>query len=289
MKSLQFQGREGSGLIGHPQHGFGYLPDPSGHRYKGFYMHPAAKASIVNLPKETNNRLYLPPRWSQGQTGSCTGHGMAGAITTTFAAHERPLPMPVSPRVSYALGRAVDRTNPAIPLVDQGAQPNSLVRAYGLWGCVLEAETDGGINATSDEYTAFLEAHVNDDPKLGELEVASQRLLVGFNAIEDGAFNKLLQFQQALAGKYMVGVAVDAGSEAFQDFQGAGVLDYTGSDPDHWVFICDYRKLANGSLEFLLVNSWGLKNWTPDGTAWVTQNFVNSGCFNSLVVNLGQV
>jgi hypothetical protein len=282
MRSLQFKG-----IVGHPIHGFGYQSDPVGHRYNGFQHHPAAQVEADSLPPETNNIVFVPPRWSQGNTGSCTGHGKAGSVTTTLAAHGNPLPMPLSPRLLYLLGRAVDRSSPSIPLRDEGAQPNSLVRALGIWGCVLESEVDGGLNATSDGYVAHLEAHINDEPKLGELETAGKRIFVGFNAISDNAPDKLLQFRKALATGHAIGVAVDAGSEAFQGFTGNGVLSYTGPDPDHWVFIADYRTTAAGKFQFLLINSWGLGLWTPDGTAWVDEAFVVRGCFNSLVANVG--
>jgi hypothetical protein len=148
MKNIQFKG------IGHPQHGFGLIPDPPGHRYNGFHLHPAAQLRAAALPSASSNLRFAPDVWNQGQTGSCFGHGMAGQITTTIAAHGKPLPSPVRPRVVYAFTRAIDRVDPSVPLQDSGSQPNSGVRALSLWGCVLEGDDDGGRTATSPDYTA---------------------------------------------------------------------------------------------------------------------------------------
>jgi hypothetical protein len=297
MKNIQFKG------IGHPQHGFGLIPDPPGHRYNGFHLHPAAQLRAAALPSASSNLRFAPDVWNQGQTGSCFGHGMAGQITTTIAAHGKPLPSPVRPRVVYAFTRAIDRVDPSVPLQDSGSQPNSGVRALSLWGCVLEGDDDGGRTATSPDYTAYLETHVNDDPKLGEIIAGQTRRLVGFNSIADSDSQKSLKYRQALATGHTIGVGVDAGGDAFQGYDvSKGPLDFTGSSPDHWVFIVDYAtalslrqagslpaawsQIPDTAILFLLQNSWGTGLWTKTGRAWVTENFVNRGCFMSLVTNL---
>jgi hypothetical protein len=306
-KLLQFRAKSGE-LIGHPDHGFGLVRDPGEHGrngiYNGFHLHPATRIGATQLPPMTNNVVYAPGVWNQVQTSSCTGHGFGGAETTTLTAHGRQLAAPVLPRLRYALGRAVDRTDPNVPLQDAGAQPNSLVRAAGLWGVVLESEDDGGRTAASPDYGAFLTAHINDNPMLGELEIAAKRVLVGYNAIADDDPQKSLKVRQAHAGKYAVPVAVDAGSDAFQQYdETKGPLDFTGSDPDHEVFLVDYGTVAAllaagriptswqgldpAAILYLLQNSWGVGEWTQSGRAWVTENFVSKGCFNTLVANLG--
>jgi hypothetical protein len=211
---------------------------------------------------------------------------MAGQITTTFAAKGKPLPSPACPRFIYDITREVDRPDPRQPLTDSGSQPQSGVRALALWGLALESEVDGGRTADSPDYTANLEAKVNVDSKLGELEAAGKRIITGFTSIPDSDPNKVLQFQQALAAGCAVGVGVDAGNDAFQNFNGQGVLDYCGDEPDHWIFCIDYRTNAAGDLEFLYQNSWGKRLWTPDGRFWATVDFLKKGCFMSLVTNV---
>ena len=304
--NLQFESH--GQKIGHPQHGFGYQPDPGVHGangiYTGFQHHVASKMAASALPAMTNNEAKACAVWNQGQTSGCTGHGKAGMDTTTLAAHGKPLPSPELPRWEYLIGRAVDRTNPDTPLQDQGAQPNSLCRASAIWGVVLDGEDDGGRTATSPDYTSFLEAHIDDEPKLGELETAGKRLITGYNAIADTDPNKLLQFQQAMATGHAVGIAVDAGSNAFQGYdESKGPLDYTGSDPDHWIHALDYGTVAAliaagripsawaslglTTILWLIQNSWGVGLWTRTGRAWVTSAFIGQGAFNSIVASLG--
>ena len=299
-KQKQFQGK-----VGHPVHGFGLIPDPKGHRYNGFHLHPAALLDPAELPARTHNAKFAPPIWNQDRTGSCFGHGTAGQITTTLAAKGKPLPSPISPDFVYKITRAIDRPNPAVPLQDVGSQPNSGVRAMSLWGVAVESEVDGGRTATSPDYGTYLDAHVNDEPKLGDMEFASKRIIAGFNAIVDDDLQKLVKFSQALASGHTIGTGVDAGGDAFQQADGMLPLGYCGNEPDHWIHIVDYAfvgQLRNdGALPATMVglpdtqriwdlfNSWGFlwPSFTLAGHIWVTDDFITRGCFGSLVANLG--
>jgi hypothetical protein len=236
---------------------------------------------------------------------SCFGHGMAGQITTTLAAHGRALPSPISPNFVYKVTRAIDREHPAIALTDVGSQPNSGTRALALWGADIESEVDGGRTATSPDYTSFLEAHVNDEPKLGDMERAGKRILAGFNAVADDDPQKLLKLRQALASGHTFGTGIDAGGDAFQRADGRQSLGFCGPDPDHWIHIVDYayvgqlRKdgdlpatmasLSDTTCLWDLLNSWGFlwPAYTLAGRIWVTDDFVLRGCFGTLVTNLG--
>lgn len=303
MKNLQYKSK-----IGNPDHGFGFVRDPGVHGQNGFYnpfrKHPASLLQAAALPDYTTNVRFAPPVWNQWTTGSCVGHGIAGMVTTTVAAHGQPLQSPESPRFTYLLGRIVDRSDPSIKLKDQGAAPNSAVRAIAHWGVVLEHEVDGGRTAASPDYGTFLAAHVNDEPKLGELEKAGRRIISGFSAIEDDDSAKVAKFRQALASRHCVGVAVDAGADAFQDYdEDKGPMGFTGAEPDHWIFCLDYATVAAlqaqgqypanwpalpaADVLFLFQNSWGTGSWTRTGRFWATADFVARGCFNSIVANLG--
>ena len=305
-KLLQFQ--SAGRVIGHSTFGFGFKRDPGRHGqngfYPGFHQHPMAKLTAGGLPSMTTNVRFAPPVWDQGQTGSCTGHGKAGMDTITLAAHGKPLPAAEQPAFEYRLGRAVDRTDWNIPLQDGGAYPNSLVRASSVWGVVIETEGAGGRTANSPDYATFLEAHVNDEPKAEEMIAASRRVITGYNAIADNDTNKWQQFKQAFAGGHAVGVAVDAGNADFQNYnENAGPLGFTGNEPDHWIFLIDYAAvgalraaglypatwpaLPDATELVLGQNSWGKGLWTASGRFWATRDFVERGCFNSLVANLG--
>lgn len=276
---------------GHPTHGFGYKRDPEGHTYNGFHLHPAAKLRADVLAPQADLLSALPSIWNQRRTGSCTGHGFAGAITTTFAAHGHVLPAPVWPRGLYANGRIIDRRpepdGSLPPLVDDGAMPNSLVRAMDLWGVATENEQDDGRTATSPDYSDYLEAHVNDEPSFLELEDESMFLVRGFNAVLDLATDKITQFCQAIASGHAVMGAIQAGTNEFQSADGSRVLGPQGISPDHWIYYGAYRTNASGKKEFLLVNSWGT-DWGRQGMIWVSEEFIRLGTFNSLIANLGE-
>ncbi len=276
---------------GHPTYGFGYKKDPAGHVYNGFHLHPAAKLLVDALAPQADLLSSVPPIWNQRRTGSCTGHGFAGAITTTFAAHGHGLPAAVWPRGLYANGRIIDRRPDAdgsLPtLIDDGAMPNSLVRAMDMWGVALESEEDGGRTALSPDYSDHLEAHVNDEPTMLELEDESIFLVRGFNAIGDFATDKVIQFCQAIASGHAVMGAIQAGTDEFQAADGSRVLGPQGALPDHWIYFGAYRTNAAGKKEFLLINSWGL-GWGRQGRIWVSEDFIKVGTFNSLIANLGE-
>jgi len=299
---VQYRTKTGQ-LIGHPVHSYGYKRDPGVHGKNGFYelfeRHPASKIGAGSLPDLALLIKWAPGIWNQDKTSSCTGHAFACSETTTLGALGHPLATPVLPRVRYALGRAVDRTNPSQPLVDEGAQPNSLVRAAALWGVVLEGEdTDP---TTSPAYEQYLDAHVNDDPKLGELEAGNKRIIVGYNAIADDDPAKATKVMQSLAGNCAVPVAVDAGNDTFQSYDGTTALDYCGADPDHMNCLVGYglvRALrALGLLPpkmptmsdddplFFDQNSWS-PAWGLQGRAVCTQAFVQQGCFSTLAANI---
>jgi len=288
------QTRQFKGCIGHPEFGFGFIADTLQQQqgYADFHLHPASdlffrSVSLAEaLPSEASVNNFAPPVWNQGGTGSCGGHGTAGAVTTTFASKGVRLPTPVTPRMLYTLARAGDRASPAVPLQDVGTSPNALVRALETWGAPLESEIPGERSAADADYSIWLEEHVNDEPRLGELQAANARPLINFNAIY--ATGSLLRDQvcAAIAAGYAVMAAVEAGSAAFQNFHGEGALGFTGSNPDHWVYFTAFRTI-DGEKQILMRNSWGLGIWTPDGCAWCNEDFITRGMFYPLVANLG--
>lgn len=279
MKLTQFKE-----CIGHPEHGFGFLPDPVKREYKSFRLHPASMLHAEVIPEAASIDQFAPPIWLQGRTGSCMGHGTAGAVTTTFAAKGMPLRRPADPRMVYTLARASTRENPDEALQDVGTWPGAMTFAVGSWGIALEDEVEGGRSATDADYSLWLEEHINDEPKLGELEATNARPLVNINWIDATGSSLRDQICSAIAGGYAVMAAIDASSTAFQSFDGIGTLGYTGDSPNHWVYFTAYRTVG-GEKHILMRNSWGFL-WTPDGKAWCNEDFMR-GMFSVLVANLG--
>lgn len=275
---------------GHPVHGFGFVADPEGHRYTNFLLRASARAAT--LAREFDLIQYRPAIWDQWVTSSCVGHGWAGSLTTAMVARGISLKSPIWPRGIYTNARIIDRpfvTGNAKPqpLLDHGAQPNSATRAIIEWGVGLEADQDEGKLATSSDYSQHLESHINDEPQLMELLDESRlKPLVSAHTITAVGEEKINQMCLAIQVKTPPMAAVDASSERFQNFDGNGVLDFTGIGFDHWVYFDAFRTNNQGRKELRLVNSWGLGSWTPDGTAWVTPNFIISGTTNILVPDL---
>jgi hypothetical protein len=266
--------------------GTGFLPDPEGHRYNGFHLHPAALRlrARAALEEESSIDQYAPPIWDQDGTGSCMGHGTAGAITTTLASRGAPLRRPASPRLIYTLGRAVDRVGSGVPLRDVGATPNAVFRAIGLWGAALEDEVEGGRAATDPDYARWLAEHVDDEPMLGELQASDDRPVVGCNRLYEVGSALRDAVVASLDAGYAVMAAVDAGGPLFQSHAG-GVLRPEGSVPNHWVYFTAQRLLAGERLIFMR-NSWGL-GWGEGGCAWCGEDYVTHGLFFPMVANLG--
>jgi hypothetical protein len=268
-------------------HGTGFLPDPDGHRYNGFHLHPAAlrlRAGAALMPSSSIDD-HAPPIWNQYVTGSCMGHGTAGAITTTRAAKGLPLRRPASPRVIYTLGRSVDRLDPSVPLQDVGATPNAVFRAIGLWGAPLEDEVEGRRSATDTDYESWLALHVNDELKLGELQAAHDSPIAGCNRLYETGSALRDAVVASLDDGYAVMAAVDASGPAFQSYSG-GLLRPEGSVPNHWVYFTAQR-LGEGERQIYMRNSWGKLGWGLDGCAWCGEDFITRGLFFPMVANLG--
>jgi len=263
---------------------FGYLPDPKDHRYTGFHRHAAYRASLADFGSIDH---VAPPIWNQRSSNSCVGHGTAGAITASHASKGLPLTSPAAPRFLYVLARAVDRRPVAgvlPPLLDHGCEPNSLMRAIAEWGVPLESQVDGGRIASSPDYEDYLEAHINDEPALDELLKSDEMPIVGINAIETEGDNRVSEICKSLASGYAVMAGVSAGNAIFQGYR-EGILEPSGTSPDHWVYFTAFRT-ANGRKQVKMRNSWG-QGWGIQGTAWCSEDFIRRGLWNILVANLG--
>ena len=268
--------------------GTGYRPDPPGHRYNAFRaVHPARSYSAA-APMPNGPIALCPGVWDQNGTGSCGGHGAAGALTVLLRSAGFSLAEPaVSPLACYRMARMIDRAamtdGPLPALTDSGVQPNELARGLQEYGLQLEGDnpTDKTIE-DSTSYAAWLSGKINSEPSLLELEKSAARELVDWTSIADGDPQKVSLLLQALHAGYPAMFAVDANTDDFQNYDGSGVLDYGGQNPDHMQYICGCREAADGSTEFRQVNSWGT-SWGDNGMAWVSQRAIQSATFDMLI------
>lgn len=238
--------------------GRGYRPDPDGHQRTPLR---AIAHRLGAVPQSATLEQFAPRVMDQGQTGSCTGHATACAVSTALSAAGTPLPFMPSPKGIYTVGRVLGRTSPALNLTDDGAEPNQVMRGISAFGV-----GPMGPLASDGRYSDAELATINDEPTLLELELAARYLVIGEYSVftpEDVAL--------AIANRIPVTVAVEAGTDAFQHYTG-GVLEPMGVALDHYVTLIGYTTTTAG-LVFTMRNSWS-EDWGMSGNALVSEDAV---------------
>lgn len=259
---------------------FGYIKNPKGHQRTLFAVHAAA--AVTTTPPSASCEPFSPEVLDQGDTGSCTGHGTATGIATAFAACGVLLPFLPSPAEIYRNGRAIDRVRRPDGLFDkledEGAMPNQVLRAVHEYGVRGTSALDG---KSSDVDPAT----VNDEPKLGDLEVEHFTIPVGeyaIRSVEDGAaLASVVENMRKALSAAPHGLPVGAGTfvdTAFMNWDGTqpplGACNQ--NDPDgggHWFCFLGYRTDAHGKTIFRIRNSWG-QGWGLGGDIEVTEAFL---------------
>jgi len=273
------------------QRGKGYKADPAGHVYSKFKaVHPARFGAAT--PLFPNGPMALMPGiYNQVQTSSCGGHAGGGALTTFLRAQGKPPAANVMPLGCYDVSREVDRADstssgPLPPLTDDGVAFNELARGLQVYGLELECDRPGALTCTDAGYGDWLTANINVEQKLGEYEVMSaRRVLTDWTQIQDGDPTKIAQLVAALQSGFPAIFGVDASIDAFQNYDGNGVLSYNGTNYDHAQYVCGVRVNAAGQYEFYEPNSWGT-GWGAGGAAWVDQNSIANFTTNMLIPRL---
>ncbi len=105
--------------------------DPRDRRFLGV----GYRLLAAQIPSAVDLRPLCPPVYDQGQTGSCTGNAIAGAIE--FERMKRGLPNWVPSRLFiYYNERAIEETTAS----DSGAQIRDGIKAVAQWGDCPETE-----------------------------------------------------------------------------------------------------------------------------------------------------
>ena len=245
----------------------GYIPDPEDHRVTSIRVKLAANVAV---PDSVDHRPHSPDVLDQNGCGSCTGHAVAGAITTAFSLAGDPLGFVVSPRNNYCLSRCIDRYDPDVPLVDQGAMPNQNVRAFSEYGLMpMRAPSPLGYNSDCDP------SNVNNEPLLSELEEDAQHIVLGQYEITSGGAQRVQDICAALAHNYPVTCSVSAGNSTWQTWrpENGPLGAQSPVNRDHYVRFIGYRT-ENGGRVFRLRNQWGI-GWGAGGDIEVTEAFVD--------------
>jgi hypothetical protein len=203
----------------------------------------------------------------QGYTESCVAWTMVECIALRAAALGLAVPRG-SELALYALARQLALAilgTPDAPLEDRGSEPSVAVRALRLYGLPAQASRPWDPD------------HILDRVTLGELESGDGTIglfVDGFHKIDDVGDDRVRAVHVALASDRPVALAVTSLRGDFQDPEGrvlSALPEYR--DVDHMVELVDWRRSAQGGLEFQLLNHWG-PQWNNGGTCWVDESFV---------------
>lgn len=229
------------------------------------------------LPQEYDLEAWAPPIFDQGPTGSCTAHGLAGAVFTALAKAGTPLPWVPSPDGLYKCTRGIARANTTLPsgglpeFTDGGAELADAIAAGAEWGIhQMGRRPSDGRNSDCDTPT------INDEPNLEKLEEAATTLVTGEYRIDPQAGNASDLLAASLVGGFPLydGFFVDGAFEALTPVQVAPAPNE--SDPNgggHATYLGGYRTNL-GKREFRLTNSWG--DWCDGGRCWVSEAWIRN-------------
>ncbi len=257
------------------------------------HAHPRIAAHLsgaVPLPKATNNRAKLVARKNQGQTSACTCHSIS-ALAGTLAALVGIVCVDPSEHVLYSRSGRIE--TPTGDLQDDGRQLLDVWQAFQADGFAPQAgPTPDGRNSDvwSDADVSGLApvpmANVNVDATADELAAAvTCRPPFMLANVDPAGGDVELQVQAALAAGHLVWSGTQVG-QAFESLTGEtdAQPDAIPNDPEgggHALFFLDYRTRDDGTVEYLVVNSWG-EEWgdapTEPGLCWASGAFVR-GCW----------
>lgn len=248
----------------------GFLLDPQGHKVTSARR---LLGTATPAPSGSVND-FAPPIRDQAGKGQCTGEGSAGAFVTSCNAQGVKLPWKLaSPSWNYKIARCVDRDDPNIPLTDDGAMPNQLVRGI----------QEFGMNAFEDCSDA--DADVNLEPTVPQLEKASRAHPMGWRAILTTGRERVLDIMRAIDPSFPKacpakgGMAVCMSSDvdqAFEDYLGKGTISTVMKGEDlggHFYYATEYQTTSSGMVIVRFRNSW-TQDWGDQGCGWIDADFV---------------
>jgi hypothetical protein len=247
----------------------GYVPDLLIHHTQrdGSLLLRANRLKSVRTPRSYSIESFEGEICDQGQTGSCTGHGSAQGLYTSFAASGDPLGFFPSPLAIYQLGRIEGAGNPAIPLADNGAQPFFVMQGLNSYGVrPMGPSVDGRVSDVST-------ANVNTRPLLSQLEDEGLTLVTGEYRIDpqdEGPSGAIAQICSCIAQGTAVGLGFQVDSD-FEDWLPTmgpmNTYNATNYQGGHWVCITSYDNFDPSAPEKTVLrgaNSWS-RSWGSNG------------------------
>jgi hypothetical protein len=240
---------------------------------------------------------HCPYRLDQGRSSACGGHAPAIWVATcaSIAGISLGFTGCPSPWFIYATARCQEDTGPTgSPLADSGVEPADPINALADCGIVPMSPTSTPDGRCSDVWTADDVAgianapppNVGNRPTAEQLAAAAKHLVVGAYVIDPAAAFFCELIAATLTAKKAVAACIFVDTP-FEDWGNGNPPETTAplggkpntNDPNgggHYVTILAHKTLADGSLAFLIVNSWG-ESWGcgtpsngPTGCIWVS-------------------
>lgn len=215
-------------------------------------------ASKLSLPTSCYDLMRFCQVRDQGETSSCVGFGVTGAIYARlrFLGYDCGL---FSPLAAYAIGRQLEGIHRNRPLPDEGSHPFLVMDGLKRFGVAREESWPFDRDAAS---------RVRQEVPFDVFQQASQFRLSSFARIDASGDARVQACKRAIASGHPVPLGMDVG-RVFENY-GVG-KDPVGIEYDvlggHMTFLCGYE---NDGDVFIGCNSWGT-SWGDNGFYRITR------------------
>ena len=260
-------------------HGYGHIKDTRPHTRRPvseLLFGVERTITVAETPKSVDLTQYGAGVMDQGASSTCYAHAPSAGLYGTAKgqgiqlAPWFPASVPSQKGIADAV-RSIARaralppgyTGELPPFEDKGARPPDVVEAIGTIGIRARRALDpDDRNSDVDPDTINSEIGI-----LGELEEERQTILTAEHFLDETKSDYEAQLRATLAAKIWVCTAIwvdTVGPRSVEQWDPStgplGEPDY--NDPDgggHYIVICGYDTLTDGTTEFLWQNSWGLR------------------------------
>lgn len=225
-------------------------PTPKGHWLR--QVARTLRASPHPLPPDSSWLSgWVKGIWDQGQEGSCTGHGVAGAVEVAYGSlHRHPIPERLSRAYAYARGRMAEGTFPQ----DSGCIVGDVVAVAHQWGLCREVVLP---------YTG--------NPAEGPTAEADADAVFHRIPLPLGVPLDIQALKTAIAAGMPVVFGMAVGASFFNTGADGKVPPRPVGEPDeggHCMYVVGYNPYA-----VMVVNSWGA-GWGDHGYCYMPWDYV---------------
>jgi len=218
--------------------------------------HQARTSKMLALPPPKPTILGAPTIKSQANTAECFGFAVVQGIHIALQAEGRPSSL-LSPVLPYWAARR-ERASSDTDIADSGSDPDGMIAACADFG------------ACAWDEDPFDEAKVNDRPNdTAFLSAQQHRCLLSPIFATGSMLYPAIQHVIAVERRPVL-IALEV-VPAFDNPGADDVIDDPSGTSRGLHAQCLYGFNEIGARD---ANSWGIGNWTPDGTATLTPRFI---------------